>query len=137
MPLFPKLIANAINPLSALLLLAAPFATRRRTGIGEFWGRCVLGVGVAVLLAESGKRWEVWHGHPSFPSGHETFCLAAMTCLAVRDPRWLGVGLPLSLLMAWALVAARFHTPIDVAGALLTGPGPALLCQLYKRRPNG
>jgi len=36
--------------------------------------------------------------------------------------------------MAWALVAARFHTPIDVAGALLTGPGPALLCQLYRVR---
>ncbi len=78
----------------------------------------------------------MWPGHSGFPSGHETFCLAAMTCLAVRDPRWLCLGLPLSALMAWALVAARFHTPVDVAGALLTGPGPALLCQFYRRRPN-
>lgn len=132
----PKLIANAINPLSALLLLAAPFATPRRTTAGEFWGRCVLGVGLAVGLAESGKRWEVWPGHPSFPSGHETFCLAAMTCLVVRDPRWLALGLPLSLVMAWALIAAGFHTPIEVAGALLTGPIPALLCQWYRRRPE-
>jgi len=136
----PKLIANAINPLSVLLLLAAPFVTPR-PGSGwdscrDFWGRCFLGIGLSVILAESGKRWEVWPGHPSFPSGHETFCLAAMTCLAVRDPRWLALGLPLSLVMAWALIAARFHTPIEVAGALLTGPGPALLCQLYRIRPR-
>ena len=130
----PRLLANAINPLSVLLLLAAPFASPRPSPVWEYWGRCVLGVGLAVALAESGKRWEVWHGHPGFPSGHETFCLAAMTCLAARDPRSLVLGLPLSLIMAWALIAARFHTPIDVAGALLTGPGPALLCQWYKRR---
>lgn len=130
----PKLIANAINPLSVLLLLAAPFAASRPAWPWEYWGRCVLGIGLAVLLAESGKRWEVWPGHSSFPSGHETFCLAAMTCLAVRDPRWLCVGLPLSGLMAWALIAAHFHTPIDVAGALLIGPGSALLCQLSRVR---
>ncbi len=133
----PRLIANAINPLSVLLLLAAPFAAPRPGRVWDYWARCVLGVGLAVALAESGKRWEVWHGHPSFPSGHETFCLAAVTCLAARDPRSLVLGLPLSLLMAWALIAARFHTPTDVAGALLTGPGPALLCQLYRRRPGG
>ncbi len=142
MPFLPKIIANAINPLSALLLLAAPFVTLRSSRAWElsraweYWGRCVLGVGLAVVLAESGKRGEVWPGHPGFPSGHETFCLAAMTCLAVRDPRWLGLGLLLSLVMAWALIAARFHTPLDIAGALLTGPGPALLCQMYKRKPS-
>lgn len=134
MPLLPMLVANAINPISVLLLLAAPFVPPRQTTALEYWVRCILGVGLAVVLAESGKRWEVWPGHPSFPSGHETFCLAAMTCLAVRDLRWLVLGLPLSLVMAWALVTARFHTPIDVAGALLTGPGPALLCQLYRVR---
>ncbi len=135
--LFPaEFLANAINHISVFLLLAAPFVRPRTDLIWEYWGRCVLGIGLAVLLAEGGKRWEVWPGHPSFPSGHETFCLAAMTCLAVRDLRWLGLGLPLSVLMAWALVAAHFHTPVDVAGALLTGPGPALLCQLYRIRPR-
>ncbi len=130
----PGLIANAINPLFVLLILSAPFVTPRRPTFWDYWGRCVLGVGLAVLLAESGKWWGVWPGHAGFPSGHETFCLAAMTCLAARDLRWLVLGLPLSLVMAWALVAARFHTPIDVAGALLTGPGPALLCQWYGLR---
>ena len=134
MPLTPGLIANTVNPASVLLLLAAPFVTSRPVHAWEYWGRCFLSIGLAVILAEGGKRWEVWPGHPSFPSGHETFCLAAMTCLAVRDVRWLGVGLPLSALMAWALVAAQFHTPVDVAGALLTGPAPALLCQWYRAK---
>lgn len=129
----PKLVADSVNPLSMLLILSAPFVTPRRATRWEYWGRCVLGVGLAVILAESGKRWEVWPGHPSFPSGHETFCLAAVTCLAARDLRWLAVGLPLSLVMAWALVAAGFHTPVEVAGALLSGPGPALLCLLAGR----
>lgn len=135
MPFPSSLIADAVNPASALLLLAAPFVTPRPVRAWEFWGRCFLSIGLAVALAESGKRWEVWPGHSGFPSGHETFCLAAVTCLAVRDPRWLALGLPLSALMAWALVAAHYHTPVDVAGALLTGPAPALLCQLAGRRP--
>ena len=134
MPPLPWLVANTINPVTVLLILSAPFVTPRGAGRWEYWGRCILGVGLAVILAESGKRWEVWPGHPSFPSGHETFCLAAVTSLAVRDRRWLRAGLPLAVVMAWALVAARFHTPIDVAGALLTGPGPALLCQSYRTR---
>ncbi len=134
MPLTPNLIADSVNPATAFLMLAAPLVTPRPVRAPEYWVRCFLGIGLAVVLAESGKRWEVWPGHRGFPSGHETFCLAAVTCLAVRDARWLALGLPLSALMAWALVAAQYHTPVDVAGALLTGPAPALLCQLYRAR---
>ena len=139
MPSLPYAVASTINPLLILCLLAAPFVpprTRkpRTQSAWEFWGRSLLGIGLATLLAESGKRFEVWPGHPSFPSGHETFCLAAAACLAARDRRWLCLGLPLAALMAWALVAARFHAPVDVAGALLTGPPAALLCQRRGRR---
>ncbi len=91
-------------------------------------------MGLAVALAEGGKRWQVWPGHPAFPSGHETLCLAAATCLVARDRRWLGLGLPLSALQAWALVRGHFHTPVEVAGALLTGPPVVLLCQTWGRR---
>ena len=127
-------LTNAINPLMICLLLAAPFITPRRTSAAEFWIRSLLGIGLAVALAESGKKYEVWHGHPSFPSGHETFCLAALTCLTARDPRWLGAGLPLAALLAWALVTAHYHTPLDILGALPTGLLPALLCQFYRRK---
>jgi len=92
-----------------------------------------LGIGLAVLLAESGKRFGVWPGHPSFPSGHQSFALAAAVSLTLRDIRWLWLCLPVTLLMSWALVAAGFHTPADIVGAWLISPPRALLCHLSQR----
>ncbi len=127
-------LTTAINALLVLCVAAAPWITRRGFGVWGYWGRSALGIGLAVALAEGGKRWQVWPGHPGFPSGHETLCLAAATCLAARDPRWLRLGLPLSALQAWALVRGGFHAPVEVAGALLSGPPVALLCQMWGRR---
>ena len=132
-----QIIATATNPTLTLLLVGAPFYTPRRTPPWEFWGRSVLSISLAVAVAESGKRFEVWPGHPSFPSGHESFALAAVVSLACRDRRWLALGLPVALLMSWALVDAHYHAPVDVAGAWLLAPPCALLCQtLGRRRPD-
>ena len=129
----PQLIASATNPILTILLVGAPFYTERRTGPGEFWLRSGLGIGLAVALAEIGKRREVWAGHPTFPSGHEAFALAAAVSLAARDRRWLALGLPLTLLMSWALVAAHYHQPVDVLGSWLLAPPCVLLCQGWGR----
>lgn len=134
MPPIATLIADSVNPSLTLLLLAAPYYTPRRTAPREFWLRSALGIGLAVVLAESGKRYQIWPGHFSFPSGHQSFALAAIVSLAARDLRWLWLGLPVSLLMSWALVRAGFHTPVDVVGAWLIGPPCALLCHLWKRQ---
>ena len=129
-------LAERINPLFVALLLAAPFLPPRqaRRDALRFWLAAAAGIGLAVLLAEAGKEHVVWPGHPSFPSGHETFGLACATSLVWRDRRWLPVVLPLSLALAWALVAAHYHDTRDVVGALLTGPPPALLCQWLASR---
>ncbi len=130
-------LTNAINTLLLLSVASAPFVTRGRPGVWEYWLRSALGIGLAIVLAESGKRFEVWPGHPNFPSGHETLALAATTCLIVRDRRWAWATLPLALLQAALLVEGNFHQPVEVAGALLTGPPIALLCQRYRRRADG
>ncbi len=127
-------LATYINPLLALFLLIAPLInfgpnTPCKPSCWEFWGRSLLGLGLAVTLAEGGKHFEVWPGHPSFPSGHETFGLCVATSLIFRDSRWLVVVLPLTALLAWALVAAHFHRPVDVAGSVLVGPPCAVLFQ--------
>ena len=123
------LIANCVNPILTVFLAAAPFVGIRKSSCWEFWGRTALALGLAVVLAESGKYFQVWPGHPSFPSGHETFGLCAAANLALRNVRWLILGLPLTMLLAWALVDAHFHQPIDVVGALLVGPPCAVLFQ--------
>ena len=119
-------LTNAINAVLLLLVAAAPFITRRSSGALNFWARSLVGIGAGVALAESGKRWEVWAGHPGFPSGHETLALAAATCLACQDRRWLAAGVPLAALQAWALITGHFHTPEDVTGGLVTGILPPL-----------
>lgn len=126
-------LTNAINYVLLLLVALAPFVTRRGPRGIEFWARSLVGIGVGVALAESGKKWEVWAGHPAFPSGHETLALAAATSLACRDWRWLAVGVPLASLQAWALVTGHFHTPEDVTGALVTGIVPPLAAHFLGR----
>ncbi len=128
------LIANSVNPSLTVLLLGAPYYTPRRTAPWEFWLRSGLGIGLAVAIAESGKLYQVWPGHPSFPSGHQSFALAAAVSLAARDIRWLWLCVPVALLMSWALVASDFHTPVDVAGAWLISPLCALACHLWRRQ---
>ena len=117
-------LANTINPVLAACVLVVPLKSPRPW---SFWASGVVGIGLAVLAAEAGKRYMVWPGHPTFPSGHETFALAAGTLLIRHDVRWIAPVLPLTILLAWALVEAQFHFPVDVAGALLTGPPLALL----------
>jgi membrane-associated phospholipid phosphatase len=142
------LLTNAINGLLVLLAAAAPLLSRsqklgkyklEKQKLGksavDFWLRSLLGTGIGVALAESGKHFSVWPGRPTFPSGHETLALAAGTCLVLWNPRWLVIVLPLAALQAWALVAGHFHRPVDVAGALITGILPPLGCHFYKKPP--
>ena len=131
------ILTNAVNIVLVSLVAAAPWfrlpALNQKNW--EFWLRSLLGIGIGVALAESGKHFQVWPGRPTFPSGHETLALAAGTCLAVRNPRWLAVTVPLAAFQAWALVAGHFHKPVDVAGALVTGILPPLGCHLLWKPP--
>lgn len=136
MVLLAHCLAEGINPLFVLLLLIAPFLGPRAAfpRIVTFWGLTVLGIALAVVLAEEGKRHVVWAGHPGFPSGHETFALACATSLVCWRGTWIWLVLPLAVVLGWALVAAHYHETADVWGALLTGPAPALLCQAARLR---
>jgi membrane-associated phospholipid phosphatase len=140
--MFPtaRILANGINPLFAVLVLAAPLARPRlsRSQTRAYFAASAAGIGLGLLLAEEGKRHQVWPGHPGFPSGHETFALACATCLACRNPRWLWAAIPLAALLGWALIKAHFHQTSEVFGALLTGPPPVLLCYalLLRRLPR-
>lgn len=127
-------LTNAINVFLLFFVAAAPIISRHLGGFFPFWLRSAAGLGLAVSLAESGKYFEVWPGHPGFPSGHESFALSLATSLVVWDCRWLALALPLAGLQAWILIIAHFHQPPDVVGALFVGPPCTLLCQFWGRR---
>jgi len=122
MPQAARILADVTNPLLALLWVVALVASHRRPGILLWVLASAAGLAMAVMLAEYGKHHHVWPHHPSFPSGHETFGTSVATSLVWRDPRWLPVALLAAATLAWALVAARYHTGVDVAGAAVLGP---------------
>jgi membrane-associated phospholipid phosphatase len=106
-----RFLAGIINPALCILLLAACLIRRNRRGWLPFAGLCALGIALPTTLAEWAKAHAVWHGDPSFPSGHETFALSAVTCLCFTGARWaLVCGPALAAVMAWSLVTARYHT---------------------------
>jgi membrane-associated phospholipid phosphatase len=129
-----RFFADSLNPLLIICLAGTGFASRARFPIFKYWAACVLGIGAAVILAESGKYFVVWPGHPSFPSGHESFAISASVGLAAADRRWLWAVIPICLLMAWSLVSAGYHHPIDVAGAAIIAPWPPLAVFRFLRR---
>lgn len=137
MPALARFLADTLNPLFVLLLLIAPFVGPRREAFWRFWAASALALGVAVALAETGKALPVWPAHPGFPSGHETFGLTLATCLVCHDRRWLWAAALLAALLAWALVSAGYHRPVEVAGSLLIGPPVAFVCQmLFAKSPT-
>ena len=123
-----RLLSNGINPLLFLLLVAAPLLDRRRRNqpaqelrTRRWIAASVVGIAMTVVLAELGKHFQVWTGHPEFPSGHGSFAAAATAALIARDWRWALVAVPLALTIGWALVGAGYHEPIEVIGGMALG----------------
>ncbi|MES2462939.1 MAG: phosphatase PAP2 family protein [Armatimonadota bacterium] len=112
-------LSSTFNPALGLLILEEPLRDQRSASEPWplFWLRSAMAVGIAVALAETGKHYEVWSGHPLFPSGHATLATAAATCLVLhRGPRWLWVSAPCVLLMGCSLIYGRWHSPDEVLG---------------------
>jgi membrane-associated phospholipid phosphatase len=128
------LVAELVNPVLVLLLLAAPWAPRKpNEGAIQFWVSSAAAIALATLIAEAGKNCSVWPGHDTFPSGHESFGAAAGICLAGYDRDWLWFVVPLLAVFGWALVTAGYHDPPDIIGAIVVGPASALLARYVVR----
>ena len=134
-----SLICNVVNPILLVMILEEPLIAEGE-GRGKcwrvlcFWGKAVLGIAIAVILAELGKAFEVWAGHPRFPSGHTTFAVSAATCLILRrGTRWAFLVVPLAVLMMSSLPYANYHTWDEVAGGTVLGVTIPLLVWRFTR----
>lgn len=119
-----RFLSSAINAVFVALWLATViYAWRRgRAGLGRFVLASILGVIVSYLVVHSFRWLKLWAVYPEFPSGHETFGASIGTSLALINVKWLVVVLPLLAILGIALVRARYHVPIDIAGALVVSP---------------
>ena len=92
---------------------------------------CVVGcaaIVVPVVLAELGKKYQIWDGHPGFPSGHTTFAASASAVIvAYRRKHWLLLCAPATAVMMYSLVYLGHHEVPEVFGGLVLGVGLAAL----------
>jgi membrane-associated phospholipid phosphatase len=130
------LITAWMNPILCAVLVAAILVRRKDHGL-RFFVLSAISIGTAAVIAEAGKQRVIWPGDPGFPSGHQTFATATLTCMVWRDRRWLLLAIPAASLMGFGLVACHFHLPVDVLGATILGPiPPSLLIGLWSKGPS-
>jgi membrane-associated phospholipid phosphatase len=118
-------------------LIASPKPTVASTL--RFWGRLILTSALAALLAEMGKHYQVWPGHPGFPSGHTALTVALCWNLYLRhkanNTYWLWFLLAIAVFQGVRLVLGNAHTPIEVfVGAILGTVFPLLWDKIAKNR---
>ena len=127
-----QMLCNGINP--ALLLsvlsevpmaLSGAMPDTRTTVLRRAVRFAVVGcvaIAVPVTLAELGKHYVIWAGHPGFPSGHATFAASASAAsVAHRGNIWLMIAVPCTVLMAVSLVYLKHHDVPEVLGGLVLG----------------
>ena len=114
-------LSNITNPALAVVLLIVALRQRKYPR-GLLFVSAVAAIGYSVWIAEVGKDVLLYPHPGGFPSGHETFATACLTCLVWIDRRWLAFAIPETVIMGIAIVAARYHSPIDVVGAAIISP---------------
>ena len=84
----------------------------------------IAAMGLASLLAELGKKHEVWLGKPWFPSGHQTLATTIAACIWVMLPTRVRpiLILPVSL-MTFGVVYLRWHDLADALGGIALAVG--------------
>ena len=111
-----------------LLLPAAMTSGERFRRSAVLYARTALAIALPVILAELGKKYQVWPGRPGFPSGHATFAAsAAMALVLHRGKAWIILALPLTLIVGVSLVYAGWHSPVEVSGGIILGASLSLL----------
>ena len=85
---------------------------------GRFFLRALVPLLIVLLLAHLNRICHLWPQYLYFASGHMTFCLAVALTLGALRPWTLAITLPLLVPFGIALVVLRFHSTLDVVGAV-------------------
>jgi membrane-associated phospholipid phosphatase len=77
-PIFWHNIPEYLITMLCTLVIIDPLITKG--GTPRFWLRLLITTFFPPLLAEMGKHYQVWPGHPGFPSGHTALTVALSIC---------------------------------------------------------
>ncbi|HEX8463673.1 MAG TPA: hypothetical protein VF627_03560 [Abditibacterium sp.] len=117
-------IADLCIPLLIVSLLLAAFAIRR----GAAWIfllRSAIAVALAQQICKLCQKNEVLGG--DFPSTHFAVALALLTCFVVLKQRLWPLALGFATLYGALMLAQRYHTPLEMLGAVFAVPLALLL----------
>lgn len=123
-------IADAVNPLLGLGVVAGALWLHRAAA-WEFLLRAV----IATLLVQQGAKWVQhlgWLG-PDFPSTHFAVALCLATFLALLHKKLIPVAIGIAVAYGALMLWQRYHTPLEMAGALYAVP-VAVVAQRWRRR---
>lgn len=121
------IIADAVNPVLALLALAFPWLDReaiRRCGSRwSFWTRTLLSLAVVYAIMLADERFRLWPVLGLDYSTHTAFAVAIITSVSAMNRRWLFVLAPVFLAYAELMIYLGYHSSLDIlAAALVIAP---------------
>ena len=129
------IIADAVNPVLALLALAFPWLDReaiRRCGSRwSFWTRTLLSLAVVYAIMLADERFRLWPVLGLDYSTHTAFAVAIITSVSAMSRRWLFVLAPVFLAYAELMIYLGYHSSLDIlATALVIAPTTWLIHQM-------
>jgi membrane-associated phospholipid phosphatase len=116
--------------------LISPTKPKNTTAL--FLLRLVITSGIAALLAEMGKHYQVWPGHPGFPSGHTALTVAFCWNLYLRhkenNPLWKYLLGAIAFCQAARLFLDHAHDLIEIGVGAILGTIFPLLWEKLRRK---
>jgi len=112
------IIADAVNPVLALLALVFPWldreAIRKRGSRWSFWARTLLSLAVVYAIMFAEERFRLWPGLGLDYSTHTAFAVAIITSLSAMNSRWLFVLAPVLVAYATLMIYLGYHSLLEI-----------------------
>ncbi len=80
--------------------------------------RAMVALIIAVFLAHLNRIFYLYPPLLEFPSGHTTMCFGLALSIAMLRPWTLAITLPLLAVLGVSMVFMRYHTTLDILGAI-------------------
>jgi membrane-associated phospholipid phosphatase len=105
------------------MIISYYFCTLFKYGFGRYWPASWFKSNPSLLRTNDyGFNWfHGGHAYASFPSGHTTIVIAAMTIIWIAYPRWRWFAILFSITVIGALLVMYYHFLSDIIAGIFLG----------------